>query len=696
MKEKIIEILKKPMTLKEIMYALKIKNQSSKQRLKLTLKKLQEQGKIVRLGNGRYLTLGENYVTGEMHFTRGRAGAYLFQDNGKEVFVKMEDTNGAVHKDIVLVEILERGGRLPTGKVVSIIKRKSLFVEGIFYKKNPKIGEVKPEDPKYKFRIIVHLKFKTKKGKNNLRDGMRVLVKVTKFGSKSVEGEIVDIIGHIGDSTTDLKAVVKSFGLREKFPKSVIEETKALPRRVRISKKRLDLRDEIIFTIDGRDSKDFDDAVSLKKLKNGNYLLGVHIADVSHYVKENSALDREAYERGTSAYLIDNVFPMLPEILSNDLCSLNEGVDRYTISLFAEINSEGDTVDYKISQSLIRSKKRMVYEDVNKALKGEKNLVKEYKDFLPILREMVELQKILKKHREKRGAIDLDSPEAKIELDSRGRVISITQFQRGVSERVIEEFMIRANEVIAEHFYSKGLPFIYRVHSMPDMDAMEKLSNYLRILNIPGSVSDDLNPDSLKKILEYIDGTPLESTVKRLVVMSMKRAIYSEENIGHFGLASKYYTHFTSPIRRYPDLLVHRLIKFYENCNNNPKNKKVLKDKISRVAVQSSKTEKKADEAEREYRELKKLRYAASKVGTTFMAVVTDITSFGVYLETINEGISGLIFFSSMKGHYEVYKEKGFAINPSTGHKITVGDEMKVVMAKVNINEKKVDFAISE
>jgi ribonuclease R len=364
--------------------------------------------------------------------------------------------------------------------------------------------------------------------------------------------------------------------------------------------------------------------------------------------------------------------------------------------LFAEINSEGDTVNYEISQSLIRSKKRMVYEDVNLALKGDKNIVREYEDFLPVLKNMVELQKILKDHREKRGAINLDSPETKIELDSRGRVTAITQFQRGISERLIEEFMIRANEVVAEHFYSKALPFIYRVHSMPDMDAMDKLSNYLRILNIPGSVSDDLNPDSLKKILEYINGTPLETTVKRLVVMSMKRAIYSEENIGHFGLASKYYTHFTSPIRRYPDLLVHRLIKFYENCNNNPKNKETLKEKISRIAVQSSRTEKRADEAEREYREMKKIRYAASNVGSTFMAVVTDITSFGVYLETINEGISGLIFFSSMKGHYEAYKEKGFALNTSTGNKISVGDEMKVIMAKVNINEKKVDFAISK
>ncbi len=691
--KKITEIIKEPKTLKEIMAALKIREKGKKLRLKKKLKKLQETKKIIKMNNGKYVLLGEDYVTGELHFTRGKAGAYLFQDDGKEIFIKLEDTNGAIHNDVVIAKILQRGGRLPIGEVVNIIKRKSKLIEGIFYPKNTNVGIVKPEDPKYKFDIQVPISKKDK-----LRRGFRVLVSITRFDPKNpkrAEGKVVEKIGHIEDPKSDLKAVIKSYGLMENFPKPVIEESERLPKRVRVSKNRLDLRDELIFTIDGRDSKDFDDAVSLKKLKNGNYYLGVHIADVSHYVKENSFIDKEAYKRGISAYLINNVFPMLPEVLSNDLCSLNEGVNRNTISLLMEITLEGETLNYKIAQSIIRSKKRMVYEDVNKALKGDKELVKEYKKFLPTLKEMVKLQKILQTHREKRGAINLDSPETKINLDKNGSVTSIEQFQRGISERMIEEFMIRANEVIAEHFYKQDLPFIYRVHDIPDMDSMEKLSNYLRILNLPTHFSEYLNPDDLKKILKFIEGSPLETTVNRLVVMSMKRAIYSEENIGHFGLASKYYTHFTSPIRRYPDLLVHRLIKYYTKYPN-PKNKEQLKSKISTIAVQSSKREKKSDEAEREYREMKKIRYAASKIGELFDAVVTDIMPYGVYLETIKEGISGLLSLSSLNGHYEVYKEKGFILNSSSNKKISVGDKLSVRIVKVNIHEKKIDFQLSE
>ncbi len=691
MKDRILEILKQPRTLKEIMALLKINGKSKKAKLKERLKKLQGAKKIIKLSNGRYLKLGGNYVIGELHFTRGRAGAYLFQDNGKEVFIKSDDVNGAIHNDVVLVQIIETEGRLPCGKVLSVIKRKSKLIEGIFYTKNDKFGVVKPEDPKYKFDIKVPISKKLR-----LRKGFRVLVNISNFDPKNPKiayGDVVERIGHIEDPSSDLKAVIKSYGIPENFPKPVVEESEKLPQRVRISKKRLDLRDELIFTIDGRDSKDFDDAVSIKKLKNGNYLLGVHIADVSHYVKENSLLDKEAYKRGTSVYLINNVFPMLPEILSNDICSLNEGVNRNTISLIMEIDAFGKTVNYKIAQSVIKSKKRMVYDDVNKALEGDRKMVREYKKFLPSLKMMSELQGILQNYREKRGAINLDSPEVKIELNEDGKVKSIRQFYRGRSERIIEEFMIRANEVIAEHFYKRGLPFIYRVHDMPDMDALEKLSNYLRILNLPTSVSEYLNPDDLKKILEYIDGSPLEGTVKRLVVMSMKRAIYSEENIGHFGLASKYYTHFTSPIRRYPDLLVHRLIKFYLS-DPDLRSKDKLKTKIAKIALQSSKMEKKADEAEREYREMKKLRFALDNVGNEVTAVVTDVVPYGVYVETLIEGISGLVFFSSLKGHYELYKDKGYVMDTLSGRKIKVGEELKVLISKVNIHEKKIDFIL--
>jgi ribonuclease R len=688
----LIKVLSKPLTLKEIMKELKIREKAKKARLKKKLKKLQDTKQIVKMNNGRYVSVGKDYVIGELHFTRGRAGAYLFQENGNEVFIKLEDTNGAVHKDIVIAKILSKEGRLPTGEVVSVLKRKSKTIEGIFYSKDFKTGIVKPEDPKYKFDVMV----KVNKGEK-IRNGFRVLVNITNFNlkdHKKVEGKIIEKIGHIEDPQTDLKAVMKGYGLVEGFPKPVIEESERLPKRVRMSKGRLDLRDESIFTIDGRNSKDFDDAVSLKKLKNGNYELGVHIADVSHYVKENSKLDIEAYKRGTSAYLINNVFPMLPEILSNDLCSLNEGVNRKTISLIMEINENGETLKYQIKESIIKSKKRMVYEDVNLALNGDKKMVKEYKPFLSTLKEMVKLQKILQSYRERRGAINLDSPEVKINIDKKGNVVSIEQHYRGIAERMIEEFMIRANEVIAEHFYKMDLPFIYRVHDIPDMDAMDKLSNYLQILNLPANFSEYLNPDDLKKILKYIEGSPLESTVNRLVVMSMKRAVYSEENIGHFGLASQYYTHFTSPIRRYPDLLVHRLIKLYAKIDNNPKNKELLKKKIAKIALHSSKREKAADEAEREYREIKKLRYANANVGNIFEAVVTDVMPYGIYLETVKEGISGLLPLSHLEGHYEVKKEKGYIINNQNKKKISVGETLKVRISKVKIHEKKIDFDI--
>lgn len=471
---------------------------------------------------------------------------------------------------------------------------------------------------------------------------------------------------------------------------------KVLPKEL---KKRKDFRDELIVTIDGSDAKDFDDAVSVKKLKNGNYLLGVHIADVSHYVKEGSALDKEAFFRGTSIYLIDRVIPMLPFKLSHGICSLVQGEDRLVMSLIMEINKEGKVINYEVTPGIIRSKRRLVYDDVNDLFEGKKEAIEKIGDLKDTLLLMKELKNILRNARKKRGAIlDIEGGEVKIILDEKGHAIDIIPRKRGETETIIEEFMIKANETIAEIFHKYNLPFVYRIHEKPEPDTIIQLKNYLSAIGIDFKVPQKITSRILQELLEKTSNHPLRDSIEKLLVRSMKRAVYSSTNIGHFGLASYAYTHFTSPIRRYPDLIVHRLIKKFLSKKDklSKKQKKLLNDKLAKIAAYSSKRERVADEAEWDYVALKKIDYISNHIGETFDVVITSVTKFGLFVEIIEKNISGLIHISTLDDYYLYDEEKSILVGKRNGKIYKIGDKLKAKVVNANKTRMQIDFEISE
>lgn len=686
-------------TLKGIYKALKVRSKSEKHDVRDAIKQLLEEGKLVRDGKGYYhLAESSNIASGIIEFSRRGSIAFVATDEGREIAVPVEFSSSAIHGDRVLVEIVGKWRNLPMGKVVRVLKRGKGRIVGVFDLRRT-FGFVIPDDPKiiYDFYVPVECI-------NGARPGQRVIAKIIRWPKKGRNPEacVETILGNVEDPKTDVPAVMAKYELTDRFPDEVLKELEELPDDVMEKDivDRLDLRDEIIFTIDGEDAKDFDDAVSIKKLPRGRYLLSVHIADVSHYVKEGSALDKEAYRRGTSVYLLDTVVPMLPFKLSNNLCSLMEQKDRLTFSVEMVINADGEVLDFNISPSVIRSKKRLTYTIVNRLLEDDESAEKALgKKISNSLRLMHELSLILRQSRQKRGAItDIEGGEVEVLMSDRGEVIDIVPRKRGPGEILIEEFMIKANETVAEIFHNAGLPFVYRVHEEPDPDTILQLKEYVEALGLKIKFPKNIHPSVLQRVLELVKDHPLRSSVERLMVRSMKRAMYSPTNIGHFGLASYAYTHFTSPIRRYPDLVVHRLLKLYLKQGNKFTEKQIeLYSKLlPKIAEHCSKRERIADEAEWDLLAMKKVEYISKHVDEIFEVVVTNVTRFGLFVEIPGKLISGLVHVSTLDDYYIYDERKNILIGERTGKIFKIGDTLKVKVLRADKITGEIDFELVE
>ena len=605
---------------------------------------------------------------------------FIRQEEGADFFVAPDKMGGAMNGDTVEAEILppHMTRRSHEARVIQILEHKTTELVGTF-EKHKHYGFVVPDDKKIGEDVFVKRDFA-----RNAQTGDKVVAKITRYPdvSHSLEGKITEVIAREGQPGSDVLSLIRAYGLYETFPSRVNAEAKARSREPITEKMisesgRLDLRDKTIFTIDGPTAKDLDDAVSIEMLPNGNYLLGVHIADVSHFVAEDGYLDREALKRGTSVYLINRVVPMLPKALSNGSCSLNEGEDKLTLSCFMEINGEGAVVDHSIQESVIRSSARLVYDDVSDILeKDDKVFSKKYSSIVGDIKLMGELAAILRHRRKQRGSLDFDISEAVITLDEDENPIAVELEERRAANRLIEEFMLVANETVAEHFFWLNYPFVYRIHEKPDPEKIMDLKTYLMNFGIKlkGS-ADNIYPKTLADIIADIEDKPYESVVNRVMLRTMKKARYSTECEGHFGLAFRYYCHFTSPIRRYPDLIIHRIIK--ESITGRMTEEKLEKYRMDaeKAADISSKTERKAQELEREVDKMKKAQFMEAHIGEEYDGVVSGVTDFGVYVELPNT-IEGMALASELARPYQL------------------GERVRVRVTDARPQEKQIDFQI--
>ncbi len=687
----------KPMVLKEIYKVFGAKTRDKRKKLREIVKKLEKDGKIFRDGKGRYRRLDQNLKIGTIEFARSGTVAFVITDEYEEIAVPVENVKNALHRDLVVVEISGKWKDLPKGRVVKVLERRLKRIVGVLEKRRM-FGFVVPDDPKILYDFYV-----SPENINGAKPGQKVIAKIIKYPSRGRNPEVVieKVLGDVDDPSVDLPSVIVKHNLPwpGEFPKEVIKEANAIPLKISKDeyKRRRDFRDKVIVTIDGEDAKDFDDAITVEK-RGENYILGVHIADVSHYVKENSELDKEAYRRGTSVYLIDTVIPMLPFRLSNGVCSLVEGEDRLVMSLEMEIDRRGKLVDFWVGNGVIRSKKRLTYDLVNRLFEGDESARKEIGDGISkMLEDARDLMRILREYRRKRGSIiDIQSDEVKVVMDENGYVIDIVPRKRGDAEILIEEFMIKANETIAELFYNSDIPFVYRVHEEPDPAVIIQLKNYLSALGIEAKFGANIHPGMLQKLLEQVGDHPLRSSVERLLVRSMKRAMYSAINIGHFGLASYAYTHFTSPIRRYPDLVVHRLLKRYLKKKGYFSKEEIenLSEKLPIISKHCSKRERVADEAEWDLLDMKKVEYISRHIGEVFNVVVTNVTKFGLFVEIPEKFISGLIHVSTLDDYYYYDDRINALIGSRTGKVYKIGDQLKAKVVKANKIRMEVDFVI--
>ena len=628
-----------------------------------------------------------------------RGFGFVEIEGREDIFIAPDDVNGAMHKDTVLVKIKETNDETSShkkdeGHIVEVIKRANKVLVGTF-QKSKDFGFVVVDD-RHIFQDVYIPKQQRKKAKN--KD--KVVVELTKYPSKdkTCEGKIIDILGKADDEETDLLSILKIYNYKKEFPKDVQKEANKLPQVVVNVDGRIDLRDKEIFTIDGADTKDIDDAISLD-YTNNKYVLGVHIADVSSYVLEDSELDMEARRRGTSVYLIDSVIPMLPKELSNGICSLNEGEDRYALSIDIVLDKEANILNSKIYKSVIKSKKKMTYDDVYKVIGDEfkKNRIipEGYEPFEKTLTKMKELAIKLKEKRHGLGAIDFDIPEAKITLDENGIVTDVKPYEITIANQMIEQFMVLANECVAKTFFEKECPFIYRIHEKPEADKIEKLRVLLKNLNYKNEISEDVKPYEIQNVIESAKDTPEERVVSTAALRSMQLARYSNENLGHFGLGLEYYCHFTSPIRRYPDLFIHRVISKYLTNELDSKEKNKLQKRAIKYSIISSDMEKRAEEAERDYEAIKECEYMSGKVGEEFVGIISNITNFGMFIELPNT-IEGLCHVENMKDDYYVYDEnKCILVGERTKKVYKIGESIKIKVVSANKMTRRIDFEIS-
>ncbi|MDU4939870.1 MAG: ribonuclease R [Clostridium sp.] len=688
----------RPMDIQELVSVFDI-NPDEYRAFKKTLKTMEKEGLIFRTKKDKFaLPERLGLITGKLQAHAKGFGFLIPEVEGeKDVFIPSSFINGAMNGDRILVQITreDKNGKKREGEVIQILERGNTKIIGV-YEDSKNFGFVIAEDTRISQDIFI-----SKKDRNGAKDGDVVVVEITKWPEKrrSPEGVVKEVLGQKGDKGLDILTIIKKYGLPEEFPPKVQAFAAGIDEEIPLKeyKRRKDLRDVRMVTIDGEDAKDLDDAVSIERLDNGRYRLGVHIADVSHYVREKNPLDKEALKRGTSVYLIDRVIPMLPKKLSNGICSLNPKVDRLTLSCIMVIDSTGKVLDHEIVESVIRTNERMTYTDVTKILKdNDPELSKRYDYLLDDFKAMEELCNILYKKRTKRGAIDFEFEESKIILNEFGKPIDIKPYEREIANRIIEEFMLVCNETVAEHMFWSHLPFVYRIHEDPDEEKLEKFREFIYNLGYIVKWNGEVKPRNLQEILEKVRGKKEETVVSTLLLRSMMRAKYSPECVGHFGLAAKYYCHFTSPIRRYPDLQIHRIIKEFINGKIDDDRSKKLTALVDYAARQSSETENIATEAEREVDDLKKAEYMLDRIGEEFEGIVSSVTSFGMFVELPNT-IEGLIHITALDDDYYIYDENHLCLMGERTKKIyRLGDFVKVRCSKVDIPNREIYFDMVE
>jgi len=623
---------------------------------------------------------------------KGFGFARALDSNDDDIYIPEDAVNGAMHKDKVLVRITAEpcGTKKAQGEVVRVIERARSEIVGTFEQGNG-FGFVVCDD--HRTPDIFIPKGNTK----GAVDGSKVAVKITKMvpGNRSPEGEVVDVLGHKDDPGVDILSIIRQFALPGDYPQEVYDQAEKLPEEISQAEidGREDFRGHVIFTIDGDDSKDFDDAVGLDILENGNFQLGVHIADVTHYVTENSPLDKEAYKRATSFYLVDRVIPMIPHRLSNGICSLNPDADRLTVSCIMEIDRSGEVLNHRIVKSVIHSNCRMTYTKVNNVIeKNDPAQMTEYAQFVPILRDMDKLRVILNNKRKKRGSVNFDFPEAKITLDENGKPLEIKPYERNSATNLIEEFMLVCNETVAEDYFWREIPFVYRNHEAPDESKIDAMKKMITTFGYHFKGQNELHPKEIQQLLEKTTGSKYEHIISRIVLRSMKQAKYQPENLGHFGLAAKYYCHFTSPIRRYPDLQIQRIIKEdMEGALNEGRIKK-YNHTLGEVAAHCSMMERVADDAERETDRLKMAEYMKGHIGEEFDGVISGVTGWGIYVELPNT-VEGMVALNEISDDYYNYDDNSLrVVGKHTGKVYMLGDSVRVKVIRADADLRTIDF----
>ena len=682
-----------PMKIKEIAVVLQIPREQ-RDDLKEVLDTLVEEGKISLSKRGKYSKGHAVHLKGTFQANVRGYGFVHPEDEGEDVFIPEENINGAFQGDEVeFVIVGKTGGRRREGKVVKILSHNITRIVGL-YEQSRNFGFVRPDDQRYLRDIYIPA------GKENgAMTGHKVVVELTSYGGEhsKPEGKIAEIIGHVNDPGTDILSIVMDRGIPTEFPEKVLNQAVRVGKEVSEADRagRLDLRDWQMVTIDGEDAKDLDDAVSVNR-EGDNYRLGVHIADVANYVQENSALDREALNRGTSVYLADRVIPMLPHKLSNGICSLNAGEDRLALSCIMTVSPSGAVVDHQIAETVIRVDRRMSYTGVAKMLDEDSDALRENEEFIPMIQMMKELSDIIRENRGRRGSIDFDFPETKVILDEKGRPTDIKPYERNDATKIIEDFMLLANETVAEEYYWRELPFLYRTHEPPEEEKIRQLSTFINNFGYHIHVHGEVRPKEIQKLLGRVDGTPEEAMISRLALRSMKRARYTPENTGHFGLAARYYTHFTSPIRRYPDLQIHRIIKEDLRGRLNEGRIEHYEKILPEVAAQCSDRERTADEAEREVIKMKKAEYMQQHIGEEYEGVISGVTKWGIYVE-LPDTVEGLLHVSDMRDdHYEFSEQNYEMVGAHTGRTYKLGQKIRVRVADADKLQRTVSFVTAD